>query len=87
MEKTTIDFLVLLFSIGVLITVGFFCVIRPKEARQRYLAGFKLDEELRWDDPRTWLRFIPSLWAFRIFGMIFILLGLLVLCLWRAGSD
>lgn len=67
-----------------LIVFGLHCLLNPGRARDRYIRGFDLNSKLKWNQPSTYLRFMPPLVAFRAFGGLSIFCGLLLLFLYLA---
>lgn len=73
--KGTLFLLVGAFSIG----CGSWCVLDPEAALTVYLRGFRVGAEFKWYDPSTFLRKKPPLFATRLYGVMCVVMGLIVL--------
>jgi hypothetical protein len=62
----------------IMLGYGAFYAIWPERGRRMYMAHFDPDAPLKWYNPKTWLRSKPPTYLFRIVGVVFIVLGLLL---------
>jgi hypothetical protein len=68
-----------LFVIAGIFGYGFFLVVWPDLARRQFLSYYDLNAPMKWNRPRTWLKFKPGDFAFRIVGFVFIALSMYLL--------
>lgn len=56
---------------------GLWCLLDPKQVQERHARNFKMDSEVKWDDPSTYLREPVPLILIRGIGLIMTLFGIL----------
>ena len=64
------------FAVVLLFSYGLFCLVWPETARQQYLKSFDVGAPTIWYKPSTYLKFRPPLIAFRLFGIVLIVMSI-----------
>jgi hypothetical protein len=74
MGETGIEWIVIVMLIG----YGLFYVIWPGKARQQYMSHFDVASPIKWYKPNTYMRHELPAVAFRVVGVVFIVLSIFV---------
>jgi|GEM_PF-2977988 len=75
--------------IGILIAIAYsvFYIAWPEKARDWFLKGYKVDDQSLWYKPTTWLTVKPGILAFRIVGLVMLMLTFICLYFWIRSNG